>query len=306
MGEKLNLKWQKFPLHAEDLFRKLMETEDFSDITLVSDDQHMYKVHRFILSSCSSVFKNILNNSPLNTTIYLRGIHHEELDSILQFIYLGESTFYQERMGTFLNVAKDLKIKDIGDNSVEGNYEIKTEVIDNFANQDINNFNYSNNKDDSTNTKDIKIKEKGVNDANDPVESKVPDNVSTQAMDSKYSKSKEDSSSSKYAEVNNRSYSVKRFLCGYCDYSTILPFSLKEHERTHTGDKPEICIFCQKGFTHRKTLENHKRTHTGFKPFKCKFCDLTFSQRNSVNCHVKSNHKALIRDSKEKGFILQK
>ena len=47
------------------------------------------KAHRIILSACSSIFKEILqintnNNHPI---IYLRGIQHPEMESVLQFIF---------------------------------------------------------------------------------------------------------------------------------------------------------------------------------------------------------------------------
>jgi len=113
MSEKLNLNWHTFASHGQGLFRNLMETQEFTDVTLISDDHHQYKVHKFILSGCSTAFRQILTSNPLNTSIYLRGIHHEEIESILQFIYLGEATFYHERMNEFLNVAKSLDIKEI-------------------------------------------------------------------------------------------------------------------------------------------------------------------------------------------------
>ena len=98
MSEKFNLTWHTFTEHRKELFRELMETQLYSDVTLVSDDQHTFKVHKFMLSACSSVFKNILDQNPQHTSIYLRGIQHQELESIIQFIYLGEAKFYQERM----------------------------------------------------------------------------------------------------------------------------------------------------------------------------------------------------------------
>merc|ERR1711955_120003 len=114
MEEKINLTWQNFSTHQQDLFRNLLETHEFTDVTLISDDQHQYRVHKFILSACSTAFGKILTSNPLNSSIYLRGIHHEELETLLQFIYLGEAYFCHERMNEFLNVAKELDIKGIG------------------------------------------------------------------------------------------------------------------------------------------------------------------------------------------------
>ena len=54
MIEKFNLTWHEFESHGKNLLRNLMETEGFSDVTLVFDDQHHYKAHRFVLNSCSS------------------------------------------------------------------------------------------------------------------------------------------------------------------------------------------------------------------------------------------------------------
>merc|ERR1712189_119239 len=125
MGEKFNLTWHTFSSHGQDLFKNLMETQEFTDVTLISDDQHQYRVHKFILSACSTVFQKILASNSHNSSIYLRGIRHEELDSILQFIYLGEASFYHERMNEFLNVAKNLDIKEIGKNVIDADEEGK-------------------------------------------------------------------------------------------------------------------------------------------------------------------------------------
>ena len=92
--------------------REMMTSDDFTDVTLVTDDKKTIKAHRNILSACSPVFKNILqmeiNNS--HPVIYLRGIQYSEIESILQFIYLGEAKFYEERMNEFLSVSKSLEI----------------------------------------------------------------------------------------------------------------------------------------------------------------------------------------------------
>ena len=116
MGENFNVTWEPFLSYGKVMLRDLMETENFSDVILVSDDQHQFQVHKFILSSCSLVFKKILKNNPQNAIIYLRGIKHEELQSILEFIYFGETSIDNQRMAEFLRVARDLTLKEIGEN----------------------------------------------------------------------------------------------------------------------------------------------------------------------------------------------
>ena len=45
--------------------------------------------------------------------MYLRGVIQLELKPILDFIYSGQASFYQERMKDFLKIGKDLQIKEI-------------------------------------------------------------------------------------------------------------------------------------------------------------------------------------------------
>merc|ERR1712150_358823 len=114
MAEKYTLNWHTFSDHVQLMFKDLYEEEKHSDVTLVCDDQTQFKVHKIVLRACSSVFKKIIDNNPSqHPLIYLRGIQSYEMESILQFMYLGEGKFYYERMGEFIKVAKDLEVKEI-------------------------------------------------------------------------------------------------------------------------------------------------------------------------------------------------
>ena len=113
-----NLTWDSFPEHLCSIFQDLSKSHRFSDVTLVCDDQKLYKSHKFILSASSDVFKAIFSDeSQSPPMIYLRGVSHEDLELILCFIYRGQVTFEQERLSKFLEVAKDLKIHGIDYNS---------------------------------------------------------------------------------------------------------------------------------------------------------------------------------------------
>ena len=64
-----------------------MKSNELTDVTLVSDDKKQFKAHKFVLSACSKAFKSIINHLlPNSSVIYLRGIHHEEMQSILEFM----------------------------------------------------------------------------------------------------------------------------------------------------------------------------------------------------------------------------
>jgi len=91
---------------------------------------------------------------------------------------------------------------------------------------------------------------------------------------------------------------TKKFLCKFCDYKTHANILLIEHQRTHTGVKPEICGWCGKGFSAKKTLRNHERLHTGEKPFKCQQCHAGFTQRTGLISHIKSQHKDVTETKK--------
>ena len=110
--EKFDLTWHTYTDHLREMLHGMMTSDELTDVTLVAEDKKHYKAHKVVLSACSKVFKSIIgDNYSLNPIIYLRGILSYELESILQFIYLGQATFYQERMNEFLNVGKSLEIK---------------------------------------------------------------------------------------------------------------------------------------------------------------------------------------------------
>ena len=63
--------------------------------------------------------------------MYLKGIQYSEMESILQFIYLGEASFYEERMVKFFAVAKSLEIKELCYAETETNDEPEVKPLAN-------------------------------------------------------------------------------------------------------------------------------------------------------------------------------
>ena len=110
--------------------KDLSNSKDFADVTLVCDDQKQIQAHRNILSACSPVFKNMLQieSHSKHSVIFLRGVQHSEMESIIQFIYLGQTTFYEDRINEFLSIAKSLQIPEL-DKSFDSHSQPQAEEL---------------------------------------------------------------------------------------------------------------------------------------------------------------------------------
>ena len=51
--EKYSLTWHTYSDHLKMMMKELMMNEDFSDVTLVTEDKKHIKAHINILSTCS-------------------------------------------------------------------------------------------------------------------------------------------------------------------------------------------------------------------------------------------------------------
>ena len=88
--EKYSLTWHTYSDHLKSMMKQLMMNEDFSDVTLVTEDKKQIRANVNILSACSPVFKEIFKKERMSitsTVMYLRGIQFSEMESIMQFIY---------------------------------------------------------------------------------------------------------------------------------------------------------------------------------------------------------------------------
>ena len=106
----LGLVRNDFSFEAAKTLRSLFEQPDFSDVTLVCEDQKQILAHKVILASGSPFFKNILSLNPHpKPLIYLR-VKFSDLQAIVNFIYTGQCKVAQNELDEFLEIAKSLQI----------------------------------------------------------------------------------------------------------------------------------------------------------------------------------------------------
>ncbi|XP_034543281.1 uncharacterized protein LOC117815585 [Notolabrus celidotus] len=81
----------------------------------------------------------------------------------------------------------------------------------------------------------------------------------------------------------------KKFPCSDCEKSCNSAAELRDHQRTHTGERPYQCSFCDKRFALSGTLVRHERLHTGITPYHCTDCGKTFAQQWTLTTHMRTH-----------------
>ena len=119
MSEKFSLKWNDYQQNSVQSFSSLRAESVFTDVTLVGDDHQQISSHKVVLSSCSEYFKNILiQNTHSHPMLCFDNVNANDLNQILDYVYLGEVQLYQEQLDRFLMLAQRFKIKGLLDNPV--------------------------------------------------------------------------------------------------------------------------------------------------------------------------------------------
>ena len=132
MSEKFCLKWNDFNSNVSKSFSKLRNEEYLHDVTLVGDDHTQISAHKLVLSACSEYFKEVFKrNKHSNTLMCLEGLTKQDLENILDYMYIGEVKIYQEELDRFLSVAQRLKIEGLleSEDNEGGEYEGHDESV---------------------------------------------------------------------------------------------------------------------------------------------------------------------------------
>ena len=316
MGDEFNLIWPTFSFHCQELIMNLLETHEFSDITLVSDDQHHFKVHKIVLSASSTTFRKILSLNPRKTSIHLRGVQHEELESILQFLYFGEAKISNERINKFLKVAENLHVKDLNkfvfkvlDEKSEGINDIKNLEKDQID-SDRNHSNYD----------IVSKRNQGMSGDNSKIESNniialmVPNEKSVDINDKrKLDKDKQvntDENHGKYETnfLSNRSQYMSsedllndilddrdHYECKQCDIKTASRSALNRHVRTKHEGIRYPCLQCNFQATTNRGLQDHVNTIHKCVRYPCMLCDYQATRKSYLKDHISLKHEGINR-----------
>ena len=102
-----------FDLLSGQAFRSLYEDSTLADVTLVSEDNQMFPVHKVIISTASKVIRELLTNNRGPNHFVRLDITSLTLEVILRFIYTGRCQVKNVNIDQLMKDAKSLQIAGI-------------------------------------------------------------------------------------------------------------------------------------------------------------------------------------------------
>ncbi|XP_018023184.2 longitudinals lacking protein, isoforms H/M/V isoform X3 [Hyalella azteca] len=107
----LSLKWNNHRSTFFHVLSNIRSKESYSDVTLACDGR-FYSLHKFVLSTCSEYFEEMFERTQCkHPVIVLKDINSEDLEALLNYMYVGEVNVVQEKLAGLIKAAECLKIK---------------------------------------------------------------------------------------------------------------------------------------------------------------------------------------------------
>lgn len=107
----LSLKWNNHKITFFEILRTLREKSSFTDATIAVEGK-FYPVHKLVMSTCSEYFQDIFARTPCKSpVIVLKDVRSQDMDALLDYMYLGEVNVNQNDLASLLKTAECLRIK---------------------------------------------------------------------------------------------------------------------------------------------------------------------------------------------------
>lgn len=261
--EKVTLRWNEFEPSAGSTVQNLWSEQNFTDVTLLTEDGLQINAHKAVIASSSSFFKNILLSNPhQNPLLYLKDIEYKQLHSVMEFIYLGQTDVEENDLDKFLSTSKILRIHSLISNGNQENTLTESKQGEHIKEEE---------------SMEISNPVNSLNHSGETTRAKYDCNVCREIFISKSDKKKH----------NCRHYE-----------QIVVPETINgTHELTYESAKFD-CDLCDKTFNNKRVLDKHRKKHNKvlndeFQK-ECKKCDYSCSRTDTLKIHIQSKHDGVI------------
>ena len=135
---KYQLEFTEFPRFCQELIGNLHGSNDFSDLALMGDDNRQFKAHKLVLRAHSNVIRDVLSSTDVEKPLlYLKGFNSHDIQCLLDFMYLGETSCEPKNVNVFLKTGKFLQIRQLVEECEDDletlHEQFSLEVLDQFC-----------------------------------------------------------------------------------------------------------------------------------------------------------------------------
>ncbi|KAK8375807.1 hypothetical protein O3P69_008509 [Scylla paramamosain] len=110
-GGLLSLKWNNHRSTFLHVLSTVRHKESYCDVTIACDGK-FYPVHKLVLSTCSEYFEQMFERTNCrHPIIVLKDIRKEDLEALLNYMYVGEVNVLQNNLSGLIKAAEGLRIK---------------------------------------------------------------------------------------------------------------------------------------------------------------------------------------------------
>ena len=305
--EKFNFSWSEYRSQSKTLLENIFNGEIFHDVTLVTDDEQMIKSHKVVLAASSEYFQRLLSvQAHPHPMIVLKGVKSQLLNSILKFLYLGETSVHQTEIEEFVKTSKYLKIK--GLDSGKDKSEEDTKPLTDLEDQDesdkeverrvkeVYDLLHSEESNDSVPDEDLSsFQEILISKQSEHIEINLEDDEDSNDGTKQVRVPEEDILvEDDVMELENNSkdeYDEPEIIyCDRCDFETNTNEEYQNHlAEEHANDIP--CKDCDFNAKDKAGLKEHMlKTHKGVR---CNNCDEKFSDLSIMRKHILSSEACM-------------
>ncbi|KAF7201371.1 zinc finger and BTB domain-containing protein 24 [Nothobranchius furzeri] len=292
-------------------FDKLRKRDLLCDVTVVVENAH-FKAHKALLAASSEFFSNMFTTEDQKSTCRLDGMAAKMFAAVLEFIYSAQVSVEESAMEQLLAAAHLTEVSEL--------VKVLTELTSSTAAVKPDNI-----KAGRAEGADLTKRKRGrpKKSAGAHGESSVDRHAEDKETRSTHSKDHDSEAEQRHlskrkirtpvkfkgykidcetgSKESGRSASRRKYpnteaRCEDCEKVFKHHLFLKIHQRTHTGEKPFLCLVCGKKFTQKHTLLAHQRIHTGEKPFVCSICSKALSTKHSLQEHMTLHEVGLLFD----------
>merc|ERR1719342_467728 len=270
----ISLRDEYFAKTCSDFFQTLSSTRSFADVTLVSNDSQKVLAHSFVLSSCSPVFKSIIQNhieANKELIISFADFSFPVIRTFAELIYQGEATTSMTDKSDVWALMENFQIENHGFGT-----EIKEDIDD-----------------EATMEKEL-VQNENLDklDVNcyksDPMEIRRNSSINEPRLDRCEDKDRKRKNNQKVNVLNNHN---RHFPCEECTYIANRMQALKRHVlNMHGVGKKFSCKECGYLTTGKDDLREHiKDTHYSVN-YPCQKCQFQTTTLKLFNAHVRKEH----------------